>query len=199
MLTQPSPSPHGHPVRQHPCFPHRPAGSLSSTRGPMGERRGGAAQGEKSAPHSAAWAQTPEPGSSGSAPPAACIPDVLHGESVKTPDPRVAQPHSCENGFTADTLSTRPGTSACVRVVAGRPRPSLGLWSSVLPAGMRDVWLGSLPLSCVVLPPCSGCEPHDDKAHPGSHMCVTPQSMKNLASDVPVVTLDTKPPALLSA
>lgn len=40
MLTQPSPSPHSHPVRQHPCFPHRPARSLSSTRGPMWERRG---------------------------------------------------------------------------------------------------------------------------------------------------------------
>lgn len=34
------------------------------------------------------------------------------------------------------------------------------------------------------VPPRSGCEPHDERAHPGSHMCTPPQSMKNLLSDV---------------
>ena len=135
MLTQPSPSPHSHPVRQHPCFPHWPARSPSSTRGPMWERRG--------EPHKAGsplptqWPGLRHQSLPGSAPPAVCLPDVLHGENVQTPDPRVAKPHLCENSCVTDTPpSTQPGTSClCPRVVAGRPRPALGLWPSALPAG----------------------------------------------------------------
>ena len=130
---------------QPPCPPAPLLSSLACSlaklhqRPDVGETRG-AAWGGKPAPHLAAWAQTPEPGSSGSAPPAVCIPDVLHGENVQTPGPRVAKPHLCENSCVTDSPSTQPGTSClCPRVVAGRPRPALGLWPSALPAGTRDV------------------------------------------------------------
>ena len=139
----------------------------------------GATQDEKSTPHPAAWAQTPEPGSSSSAPPAACIPDVLHGESVKIPNPRAAKPHLCENSFTTDAPSTRPGTNACVTRGGWPASPLSRALVFCSAAGMRDVWLGSLHLLCVVLPPCSGCEPHDDKGAPWvSHVRDSPEHEK---------------------
>lgn len=148
----------------------------------MGETRG-AAKGRKPAPHSAAWAQTPEPGSSGSAPPAVCIPDVLHGENVQTP----AKPRLCENSCVTDTPSTQPGTNCLCPVwwLAGLAPPSRsGLVLHL--QGRETSSYGHCALLCRV-PPCSGCEPHDERAHPASHMCPTPQSMKHLVSDVSTV------------
>ena len=49
-----------------------------------------------------------------------------------------------------------------------------------------------------MLPPCSGCEPRDDKVAPCVlYMCDSPQHEKNLIFDALVVTLDNKPPTLL--
>ena len=110
---------------------------------------------------------------------AACIPDVLHGESVKIPNPRAAKPHLCENSFTTDAPSTRPGTNACVTRGGWPASPLSRALVFCSAAGMRDVWLGSLHLLCVVLPPCSGCEPHDDKGAPWvSHVRDSPEHEK---------------------
>ena len=122
-------------------------------------------------------------GSSGSAPPAVCIPDVLHGENVQTP----AKPRLCENSCVTDTPSTQPGTNCLCPVwwLAGLAPPSRsGLVLHL--QGRETSSYGHCALLCRV-PPCSGCEPHDERAHPASHMCPTPQSMKHLVSDVSTV------------
>ena len=187
MLTQPSPSPHSHPVRQHPCFPHWPARSPSSTRGPMWERRG--------EPHKAGsplptqWPGLRHQSLPGSAPPAVCLPDVLHGENVQTPDPRVAKPHLCENSCVTDTPPVpNQEPAACVPVwwLAGlAPLSGSGLLLCLQGREMSSYSRCTLVMCHV--PPCSGCEPQDEREHPGSHMCMPPQSMKNLLSDVSVV------------
>lgn len=183
MLTQPSPSPHSHPVRQHPCFPHRPARSLSSTRGPMWERRG--------EPHKAgSLLPTQRPRLRHQSRGAPAVPHLPAASLMccmaKTCKHRPSHA-SVRTAVLLTPPSTQPGTNGLCptwRRAGLAPPPRSGLVLHL--QGRETSSYGHCALVCRV-PPCSGCEPHDERAHPGSHMCPTPQSMKHLVSDVSTV------------